>query len=165
MNPSPISLGILPVRISAKGGKRLVEGYAFLDNGSTGTVFLESLVDRLGVRATLAILSCDTINATTREECVTLDLRIESFDGLAHVNCPGYSWTDLNVCNKSIPTKEQVQEFRHLRKIGFPELPDKKVQILIGMDVPEAHCPLEVSRGVPGDPYARRSVLGWTIHG
>ena len=61
--------------------------------------------------------------------------------------------------------KEQVRRFSHLREIDFPELPHKKVQILIGIDVPEAHCPLEVLRGAKGEPYALKSVLGWTIHG
>jgi hypothetical protein len=103
---SPISLGILPVRISAKRGKKSVEGY--LDNGSTGTIFLESLVDQLDADATPTILNCETMNATTREECVTLDLRIESLDGSGYVECTGYSRKDLTVGNKSIPTKHQV---------------------------------------------------------
>jgi hypothetical protein len=105
LNPSPMSLGILQVRISARGGKRSVEGYAFLDNGSTGTVFLESLVDQLD--ATPTILNCETMNAT-REECVTLDLRIESLEGSGYVECTGYSRKDLTVGNKSISTKDQA---------------------------------------------------------
>ena len=165
LNPNPISLGILPVRIKAKGGKQSVEGYAFLDNGSTGTVFLESLVDQLGAEATPTILNCETMNAKTSEECVTLDLRIESLDGSGYVECTGFSRRDLSVGNKSIPTKEQVQRFSHLRKIDFTELSDKKVRILIGIDVPEAHCPLEVLRGARKEPYALKSILGWTIHG
>jgi hypothetical protein len=68
-----------------------VEGYAFLDNGSTGTIFLESLVDQLNADATPTILNCETMNATTRKECVTLDLRIESLDGSRYVECTGYS--------------------------------------------------------------------------
>jgi hypothetical protein len=39
------------------------------------------------------------------------------------------------------------------------------VKILIGIDTPEAHCPLEVSRGEGREPYALRGVLGWTIYG
>jgi hypothetical protein len=39
------------------------------------------------------------------------------------------------------------------------------VHILIGIDVPEAHCPFKVLRGVRKEPYALKSVLGWTIHG
>jgi hypothetical protein len=102
------------------------------------------------------------MNATTRKDCVTLDLRIESLDGSGYVDCTGYSWKDLTVGNKSIPTKDQVRRFSHLRKLDFPQLPDKKVQILI--DVPEAHCPLEVLRARKV-PYALKSVVGWTIHG
>ena len=39
------------------------------------------------------------------------------------------------------------------------------MQILIGIDVPEAHCPLKVLRGARKEPYALKSILGWTIHG
>ena len=120
LDPSPMSLGILPVRISAKGGKKSVEGYAFLDKGPTGTVFLESLVDQLDVGTTPAILNCETMNATTCEEGVTLDLIIESLDGSGQVDCTGYSQKSLAVGNRSIPMKEQVQGFSHLRDIDFP---------------------------------------------
>jgi hypothetical protein len=71
LNPSPISLEILPVRISAKGGKRLVEGYAFLDNGSTGNVFLESLVDQLDANATLTILNCERMRNLRSENRIS----------------------------------------------------------------------------------------------
>jgi hypothetical protein len=108
LSPSPISFGISPVRISAKGGKRLVERYAFLDNGSTGTIFLESLVDQLDADAIPTILNCETMDAMTCEECITLDLRVESLDGSGYVKCTGYSQKDLTLGNKSIPTKDQV---------------------------------------------------------
>ena len=39
------------------------------------------------------------------------------------------------------------------------------MQVLIGIDVSKAHCPLEVLRGKRGDPYAVRGILGWTIYG
>ena len=45
------------------------------------------------------------------------------------------------------------------------DLVDKKVTILIGSDVPEALCPLEVSTGKIGQPHAVRTLLGWTVMG
>jgi hypothetical protein len=119
LNPNPICLGILTVKIKAKGGTRSVEGYAYLDIGSSGTVFLESLV-KLGAEATPTILNCETMNATTSEECVTLDLRIENLDGSGFVECTGYSRKDLSVGNKSIPKKEQIQKFGHRKKVLLP---------------------------------------------
>ena len=164
-NSSLISLGILPVRISWKGGDRSIEGYALLDSGSTATVFSESLVDLLGATGTPAIFDYDTVNNTAREECVTLDLRIESLDGEGYVNCTGYSQHDLKVNQRTIPTREQLQEYPHLSEVGLQNLPDKKVLVLVGMDVPEAHCPLKVARGKNGDPFAIRSLLGWAVYG
>jgi hypothetical protein len=122
LNPNPICLAILSVRIKVKGGTHSIEGYAFLDNCST--VFLECLVDQLGAEATPTILNCETMNATTCEECVTLDLRIENHDGSGFVECTGYSRKDLSVDNKSNPTKEQIQKYSHLKKVDFQELPD-----------------------------------------
>jgi hypothetical protein len=69
------------------------------------------------------------------------------------------------VGNNNIPTNDQVRRFKHLKDIDFPELPDKKVHILIGIDVPEAHCPLKVLMGARKEPYVLKSDPGWTIHG
>jgi hypothetical protein len=163
LNPRPISLGILPVRISAKGGKRSVEGYAFLDNGSTGTIFLECLVDQLDADATPTILNCETMNAATREECVTLDLRIESLDGSGYVEC---------IHEKILLWATRV--FQH--RIKFEGLSTWKILIFKNCQTRKFTFSLVLMFlsliahwrywGVQEKShYGLKSILGWTIHG
>jgi hypothetical protein len=56
-----ISLYILPVVVKAKGFDTGLKVYALLDDGSTGVVFKESLLDKLGVTGMEAVLETTTI--------------------------------------------------------------------------------------------------------
>ena len=47
----------------------------------------------------------------------------------------------------------------------FPEQTSKEVLLLIGLDVPEVFWSLEERRGKPDEPYAVRTVLGWSLLG
>ena len=51
-----ITLGILPVVVKAKGFDTGIKVYTLLDDGSTGVVFKESLLDKLGVTGTETVL-------------------------------------------------------------------------------------------------------------
>ena len=75
-------------------------------------------------------------------------------------------WTtdSLPVAPESIPTTSDVQDWSYLKDVDISDLVDKKVTILIGSDVPEALCPLEVCAG-KNQPHAIRTILGWTVMG
>ena len=56
--------------------------------------------------------------------------------------------------------------WKHLQNIKFPKLgPRPIVDILIGIDCLDLHCSLEDVNGGPGEPVARKTVLGWTCIG
>ena len=71
-------------------------------------------------------------------------------------------WTTetLPVTEQSIPTIKDVRDWPHLKNINIVDLVDKRVTILIGSDVPEALCPLEVRTGKIGQPHAVQTLLG-----
>ena len=48
-----ICLGVLPVKIKAKGGTRVVETYALLDSSSEVTLCKEQLFSELGTRGSM----------------------------------------------------------------------------------------------------------------
>ena len=76
-------------------------------------------------------------------------------------------WTtdSLPVAPESIPTTSDVQDWSYLKDVDISDLVDKKVTILIGSDVPEPLCPLEVRAGKKNQPHAIRTILGRTVMG
>eukprot|EP00794_Sanderia_malayensis_P008362 gene8362-biopygen6189 len=55
---------------------------------------------------------------------------------------------------------------RYLSDLVFPtRLEDCTVDLLIGVDVPEALQPEKIRRGEPGGPLAVRTKFGWTLNG
>ena len=68
---------------------------------------------------------------------------------------------------KDIPVKApcvKVERYRHLQNLPLARGP-VEVEILIGQDNAEALIPLEVSKGKTGEPFAMRTMLGWTVNG
>ena len=66
----------------------------------------------------------------------------------------------------NIPTQSgacDLSEYSHLDGLRCPG--NVTVDILISQDYPFLLRPLEVRSGANGDPFAIRSVLGWTISG
>ena len=54
----------------------------------------------------------------------------------------------------------------HCHGMGIPDkVEPQDVKILIGVDNPEAHVQLDVRRGLPDQPLAVRTKLGWSLIG
>ena len=72
---------------------------------------------------------------------------------------------------RSFPTltrnvvKSDIAKWSHLQNLKLPKDDIDNVSILIGQDVPTALIPLEVRSGLLDEPYAVRTVLGWTVNG
>ena len=58
-----------------------------------------------------------------------------------------------------------MKKWDHLRDIEVASVGQAEVGILIGMDCPELHWSLEEVRGGRGEPYAKKTIFGWTIVG
>ena len=60
---------------------------------------------------------------------------------------------------------ETLKRWQHLSYIKLSEAQNKEITILVGSDIPEAHWVTEQRIGQSKEPYAVRSLLGWTIRG
>ncbi|VDP71431.1 unnamed protein product [Echinostoma caproni] len=58
-----------------------------------------------------------------------------------------------------------ARRWHHLHDLPFEDVPDTRVGILIGCDVPEAHWVLDQRIGGREDPYALRTMFGWILCG
>ena len=72
----------------------------------------------------------------------------------------------LPVSERCIPRSKDIDEWTHLEGVEIPEISGiHEVTLLIGNDAPEVFWVLEEKRGKRKEPYAVKSVLGWTVVG
>ena len=162
-----VSLRVVPVRVSGTNGGPEIETYAFLDDGSDITLCSNSLAETLGLSGKPMMFSLTTVNDEDRSRRgfeVELNVKALTSDDSIHLD---KVWTvdRIPVSRENIPTDEDVQRWSHLHGIEFPKLEGKNVEILIGNDNPEAHWVFEQRCGKRKQPYAARTLLGWTLIG
>lgn len=162
-----VRLRIVPVKVKGKNGDKVLETYAFLDNGSDVTLCDEKLVEELELDGTKRnfLLTTQEKRDSARKG-LEVELKIEALDGSDTLDIQKV-WTvnRLNVSQQSIATAEDIKKWPHLNDVELGSTENKEVRILIGSNVPEAFWVLEERRGKRGEPYAIRSPLGWTLIG
>ncbi|XP_013402058.1 uncharacterized protein LOC106167743 [Lingula anatina] len=152
-----VYLPVVEVRVNAQ-----YHTYALLDSASTSSFCTSSLVKKLRLQNSEASYSLSTLSKRDEEKrtkCVSLELDSQGSPDTISMN-------DVYVIENipaNLPTK-QVDHFPHLKGIPLTK-GNIKVEILIGQDNAEALIPLEVRRGNKGEPFATRTILGWSLNG
>ena len=160
-----VRLRVVPVRVWGDG-KRLVNTYAFLDEGSDTTLCTDGLIDKLKVRGESVRISLATVNGTETQVARRVSLSAQGFDEVAIIHLPNViSVPSLPGLRSSIPTGRDLDLYPEMLKgVTFPDL-ECGVELLIGADVPGAHRSLEYRMNHSGGPNAVRCALGWGLVG
>ena len=155
---SQVCIPVVEVRVN-----NMCDSAALLDSCSTTTFCTEKLVDELGLSGVPVAYQLSTLTSEnqSRNTKVIPTMFVES-------KCEGHSFRLSNVfVIDHIPSCEsqvEVGKYEHLSDIDVVAS-SGRVDILIGQDNAEALVPLEVRRGRLGEPYAIKTVLGWSLHG
>lgn len=159
-----VCLGVVPVRLIGPNGSRCT--YALLDAASDVTLVEQGLMAELGLSGKDFALKLTTVNGCTEVSGTKMDITITSLDG-----CKSIVAKDA-YCVPSLAVKSAVDDINgitskwpHLSTISFKEIPDKRVRLLIGADVPEVHWPVRKKLGRPNEPFAVKTPLGWIVLG
>lgn len=69
--------------------------------------------------------------------------------------------------NAAVATERDTTPWKHLQNIvlSTTNRKDIGVELLIGLDTPQALEPLEIIGNCDGTPFTVRTLLGWAIHG
>jgi uncharacterized protein len=127
---------------------------------------LSSLAKDLGADCTPVEFTLSTVSGNQKRKAQQLSLDVVGVTTGKGVKLNKVWTTDsLPVAPESIPTATDVRQWSHLKDVELADLVNKEVTILIGSDVPEALCPLEVRSGKRNQPHAIRTILGWTVMG
>ena len=162
------SLSIVPVKVRGKGEINEVITYALLDNGSTASFCSEDLLSKLGVEAKKCHISLATIsNVVENWDSATVGLEINDLNNTASVDVSNvFVVKKLNISKDAIANQEDIRSWDYLSDITLPRrLKDCTVNLLIGVDVPEALQPEEGRKGERGGPFALKTKFGWTLNG
>ena len=158
-------LPVVKVHVHDQHGD-VYEATALLDSGSQQSLISKRLAHKLNLQGKAQTATfCLAGGGLKSERSRALDVMISSCDddeSRYRVVCFEMS----TVCSDIRPyDSARLNEFRHLK--GLPEhvfSEGGRVDILLGVDVPQVHVDLEVRAGETG-PIAKKTPLGWVIIG
>lgn len=162
---SDCMLSIVPVRVKMKKSNHMVQTYAFLDAGSTGTFCTEALLRELKVTGKRTDILLKTMNKeeVVRTSVVT-GMEVCGIDDGVFVELPTVYTQKIPVTKESIPTQEYVGQWPYLHQVRLHHI-DASIGLLIGSNTPKAMEPWLVVNSQGDGPYAVKTTLGWTING
>lgn len=165
-----LSSMMLPVYIYTKDkpSKKILT-YAMLDTQSEITFITNELASKLSVFGKQTTLRLSTMTEKSKMlQCKKFaDLVIKGIFQGHEVNLPTCYGRPLVPSNGICFGSEDIEDWPHLAKIrsSLPSTQDCEVGLLIGFNCPEALAPIDSVVGVGNQPYAVRTVLGWSVVG
>ncbi|KAG1690261.1 hypothetical protein GQR58_007609 [Nymphon striatum] len=158
--PEKVYMPIVEVTVN-----ECVQVYALLDTASTNTFCTRELAEKLGVKSNQLSYNLNTLNGQKWTTSNAISLNLSNCDNgedlMAHT---------VFIVDK-IPVSSsdfKLERYPHLREINKQLKLNREincVDILIGQDCPEALIPLEVKSGKRGEPFAVRTMFGWSLNG
>ena len=169
-----VALPIVRVRVRGHGQEQYITTHALLDPGSNKTFCSKGLINELGIKGEFTTLNLETLNNDSSSDACVVSLDVTSVLGkvssrktvhLSHV----YAIDSFPDFSDSVIPESEACAWEHLRDLNSHMTSASsdcaEVTLLIGQNVPQALVPLEVRHGSETEPYAVRTVLGWSISG
>lgn len=157
---------IIPVTLYANN--RSTDTFAFLDDGSSKTLVEESIVRELDVEGDAQPLCLQWTAGVTRTEVGSKRVHLE----ITGVNQQhrysirdARTVTSLNLPQQSICYGELRNAFPHMRGLHITDYKKAIPRILIGSDNAHLTATLKLREGLPEDPVAVKTRLGWAVYG
>ena len=168
-----MSMLIMPVYVTYKKGTTELLTYALVDSMSDRSFISEKLINNLNVSESDSVKGTLTLHTMTHQTDVPYKevhgLKLRGYGEQYIVSLPAMTTTtkEIPINRKHIPTKDTIGKWKHLRSISdkLPPPMDINVGILLGANVNAAHTPLETIVNSPEEPYAKQTVLGWSVTG
>lgn len=159
-------LSILPVKVKTSKGNHIINTYAFLDPGSSGTFCSEHLMQKLNVTGKRTNFLLRTMGQTKVTPAYSLfDVEVSGLDSNDFYLLPEIiTQQKMPVTTDDMITSEDLCKWPYLSKVHIPSI-KANVDLLIGTNAPKLLEPWEVINSQGNGPYAVRTVLGWVVNG
>ena len=163
IDDAPVWLCIVPVIVHG-AHDREIKTYAFIDSGSNTTLMTRGLFEQLGVEGLPIDYNIRSLGGNHNQG--------DQYEGIVKVSAIDKSETVTvrisTVFWLPIPLNSprgDMDRWKHLEGIEVASVGQAEVGLLIGMDCPEMQWSFEEIHGGRGEPFARKTLFGWTIMG
>lgn len=155
------TLSILPVQVKAQKGNKVIQTYAFMDNGSTSTFCSEALMRRLNLTGKKSKICLLTMSPKTSVSTYIVNgLEIASLNGTRYYSLPNiYTQKTMPVNTANIIKQKDLTQWPYLEHIEIPEI-DSNVELLIGTNASKLLEPWEIVNSQGEGPFAVKTLLG-----
>ena len=139
--------------------------HALLDSGSSKSFITSDAVKRLGLSGKTVTYKRSTIDTP----CMTTSTKVVNFILYSLDGSKSLTMSNVFVVEEVPYTYSHFRDlsaYPHLSNIPISSVhPPAKVDLLIGQDNSEALVPLQVLKGIPGDPFAVLTKFGYSLNG
>jgi len=123
-------------------------------------------IKKLGVKGHEHMVSIAIVNGEQRKKVVQVDLKTRGISESKNLMLKGVlAVRSLPKLSQDVPGCSETLRLPYLRDVQFPELDNKQVHLLIGVDNLEAHEYDDERQGSASQPRAVHTTLGWTLFG
>ena len=130
------------------------------DTASTNSFVSRNAVATLGITGETVSHELCTFSHVDDKLSEIVEIRLQSIVSDDYVSCFAYVVDSIPVSSPEVDT----QRFSHFQDLPLND-DIESVDVLIGQDCSEALIPLEVRKGKKGEPFATRTMLGWSMNG
>ena len=161
----PVLLQVIPVTIHGPNGS--LTTHAMLDNGSTCSLIVSDVADKLGLKGPQEQIILNGIQGKSQLN----SRRVNMEDSPVNMVTPRFKVNGalvvehLNIAQQNINMVDVKSKWSHLKDINIPEATSCDVSLLIGSDCMDIILPIETRCGPRGTPVGIHTKLGWTISG
>ena len=113
------------------------------------------------MRGTPITYSLNTLGNLQEVQSNVVNLTLTSLDGQENLQISNVYVVDSIPFESACPEPGAYSHLRGLRLVAGGQ----NVNLLLGQDNAEALMPMEVRRGIKGEPYACRTLFGWSVNG
>ena len=160
-----VLLQVVPVTLY--GPKGYFNTHAMLDTGSTCSLLLADVAEKLGLDGPLESVLLNGIQKTSELLTKRINVQVSPVNDFStQFDVNGVLVVDhLNVPEKKMKLQELQIKWPHLSDLELTDVTGTQVTLLLGSDVAELIVPLEVRHGPKGSPVVVRTRIGWTVTG
>ena len=160
-----VLLQVVPVTLY--GPKGYFNIHTMLDTGSTCSLLLANVAEKLGLDGPLESVLLNGIQKTFELLTKRINVQVGPVNDFGtQFDMNGVLVVDhLNVPKKKMKLQELQEKWPHLSDLKLAEVAGTQVTLLLGSDVAELIVPLEIRHGPKGSPVGVCTRIGWTVTG